>query len=169
MTQECRVLVCNRRGVGLKVELGICRPRKNLRVCFGRPLRPAVAQDKVPSPQHGHESNQLARHLHAAGNSIALGLNLQTNGTVTLGAFAPAGGLDITLTSNSPSLLLSNTGTAAGSSTRPAGHPEIRQHRPALPHHLDPGRPAHHHRRRPPHRRLAPGHRSDHHASRLAH
>jgi hypothetical protein len=31
--------------------------------------------------------------------------------------------------------------SAAGSSTRPAGHPQIRQDRPPLPHHPDPGRP----------------------------
>jgi hypothetical protein len=28
-------------------------------------------------------------------------------------------------------------------------NPEARRHRPPLPHHRDPGRPTHHHRRRP--------------------
>ena len=39
---------------------------------------------------------------------------------------------------------------------------EIRPHRTPLPHHRDPGRPAHHHRRRPPARRPPPGPRNDH-------
>ena len=47
-------------------------------------------------------------------DGIAIGLNLETIGTVTIGAPAPAGGLDVTLTSNSASLLLSNDGIGAG-------------------------------------------------------
>src|SRR5438093_12820273 len=53
MTQECRVLVCNRRGVGLKVELGIHGPRKKLRVCLGRPLRPANQGDSWAAWRQG--------------------------------------------------------------------------------------------------------------------
>ena len=41
-------------------------------------------------------------------------------------------------------------------------NPEVRPHRPPLPHHRDPGRRAHHHRRRPPARRPPPGPRNDH-------
>ena len=35
--------------------------------------------------------------------------------------------------------------------------PEVRPHRPPLPHHRDPGRRARHYRRRPPPRRPPPG------------
>jgi len=56
----------------------------------------------------------------------SIGQNLQTSGTVVLGQAAPAGGLDVTLTSNNPDqLLLSTTPTGAGTAsvtiTIPAG------------------------------------------------
>jgi hypothetical protein len=51
----------------------------------------------------------------AVTDGIALGFNLETSGTVTLGAPAPAGGVTVTLISNSGPLLLSNTGAGAGS------------------------------------------------------
>jgi hypothetical protein len=56
----------------------------------------------------------------------SIGQNLQIGGTVVLGQAAPAGGLDVTLTSNNPGeLLLSTTPTGAGTAsitiTIPAG------------------------------------------------
>jgi hypothetical protein len=48
-------------------------------------------------------------------DAISIGFNLQAVGTVTLGAAAPAAGLDVTLTSNSASLRLSTDGASAGS------------------------------------------------------
>lgn len=49
-------------------------------------------------------------------NGIAVGFNLEAAGTVTLGAPAPApNGLDVSLVSNSASLLLSNDGLTTGS------------------------------------------------------
>lgn len=58
-------------------------------------------------------------------DGISVGQNLEIQASVGLGATAPAGGVTITLTSNSGQLKLSTTGTAAGASsiqlTVPAG------------------------------------------------
>jgi len=50
-------------------------------------------------------------------DNFCVGQNLQIVGTVSLGQVAPAGGVKVTLTSNSPNLLLSKEPTAVGTST----------------------------------------------------
>ena len=58
-------------------------------------------------------------------NGITIGYNLQAPGTLLLGQAAPLGGVQVTISSNSPDLLLATSATAAGTNsivlTIPAG------------------------------------------------
>ena len=53
-------------------------------------------------------------------NGVTIGNNLQSRGTLLLGQAAPVGGVQVTISSNSPDLLLATSATAAGFQVRTA-------------------------------------------------
>jgi hypothetical protein len=72
---------------------------------FSTPASGAVITATISAPSIGITNNRQ------------VGRNLQIAGNLALGAFPPAGGVNVTLTSNSGNLLLATSPTAAGSSS----------------------------------------------------
>jgi hypothetical protein len=68
------------------------------------------------SPVSGAAASVEVRVPTMTVNAVTVGKNLQGIATLLLAQSAPAGGLDVTLTSNSANLLLSNAQSTAGSS-----------------------------------------------------
>ena len=80
----------------------------------GVSLISAVQPSGFNTPSGGASVNATVRLPQISVNTVTVGKNLQTIGTLLLGQPAPLGGTQVTLTSNSAQLLLSGSQTVAG-------------------------------------------------------